>query len=284
MTLPPPPLAPPPASRPRPLQRTLSAASPAVVRFREVAQDCSYFYLVTEVRGAGLVAYGVGWASAMLRSGGAGEPPVSLRSPAESWTAWLLSFPCTLAPTPTPTQLCVSDLQRYLAEHPAPLHERQVACILRQLLTALAAVHRAGIAYRDVKPANLLVRGLDANGLPQLALADFGCCRSTAAAPPAARVSAGTPLFSAPECVHSAGGCEADLWSAGVLLYHLLSGRWPFCDPSVPISQVRAARCCEPLLPAACAASCVLALRAPASAAHHELMLTTGPACPPCLN
>lgn len=156
--------------------------------------------------------------------------------------ARLPAHPCAqaldLQPPLMRSQLCTCDLGRWLAEHPPPLHERHAAAILRQLLTALAAAHRAGIAYRDVKPQNLLVRGLDADGLPALALADFGCCRSTAGPRPTARaVSAGTPLFSAPECVHGACGCEGDLWSAGVLLYLLLSGRYPFCDPSVPISQ-----------------------------------------------
>lgn len=149
-------------------------------------------------------------------------------------------LPHTHTPTHplTHSQLCACDLARYLEEHLPPLHGRQVASILHQLLTALAAAHRAGIAYRDVKAQNLLVRGLDAEGLPQLALADFGCCCSTAGPQPAARgVSAGTPLFSAPECVHGVCGCEGDLWSAGILLYHLLSGRFPFCDPCVPISQ-----------------------------------------------
>ncbi len=45
-------------------------------------------------------------------------------------------------------------------------------------------------------------------------------------------------LCSAPECILGLGGCEADVWSAGVLLYHLLSERFPFCDPRHNISQV----------------------------------------------
>ncbi|KAI7842217.1 hypothetical protein COHA_004130 [Chlorella ohadii] len=136
------------------------------------------------------------------------------------------------------TELCVTDLGRWLAQRPsARLSEREAAHILRQLLASLAACHRHSLAYRDIKPQNLLVRRLDANGRPEVVLADFGCCRSTQGPQPSNRLSAGTPLYSAPECILGLGGCEADVWSAGVLLYHLLSERFPFCDPRHNISQ-----------------------------------------------
>ncbi len=91
---------------------------------------------------------------------------------------------------------CLMDLRAWLRPRGgAPLSGREVACIVQQLLCALAACHRAGIAFRDVKPANLLVREIGADGLPELALADFGCCRSTADPPPASHTSAGTPLY-----------------------------------------------------------------------------------------
>lgn len=93
-------------------------------------------------------------------------------------------------------ELCLMDLGAWLQQRGGPpLAGREAACIVWQLVCALATCHRAGIAFRDVKPANLLVREIDANGLPVLALADFGCCRSTADPLPASYASAGTPLF-----------------------------------------------------------------------------------------
>lgn len=134
------------------------------------------------------------------------------------------------------SELCQTDLARYLSGRKM-LSEREAAHITQQLLTALLTCHRHGVAYRDVKPANLLVRRIDANGLPEICLADFGCSRSTLGPQPSNRSSPGTPLFSAPECVHGCGGVESDVWSVGVLLYNLLSDAYPFCDPRQKISQ-----------------------------------------------
>ena len=63
----------------------------------------------------------------------------------------------------------VEDL---LAEH-GPLPTTYAAALLDQLLDALAAVHRAGVVHRDVKPANLLLEPTG-TGRPRLLLADFG--------------------------------------------------------------------------------------------------------------
>lgn len=142
---------------------------------------------------------------------------------------------------PAPAQLCISDLAQHLhARDGARLSEREAAHITRQLLTALDACARLGVAYRDVKPANLLIRSITADGLPEVVLADFGQARLTTGPQPSNRCSAGTPLYSAPECVYGVGGQESDVWSAGILLYHLLSGAFPFCDPRHQITQVRA--------------------------------------------
>ena len=132
-----------------------------------------------------------------------GSPAAGLAGSLQHPTA-----PSSDPPTPPPhPQLCSTDLARYLdARGGAPLHERSAAFIVLQLLSALAACHHAGVAFRDVKPANLLVRGIDANGLPEICLADFGCARPTGSG----RSSAGTPLYSAPECIDGVGGIESD--------------------------------------------------------------------------
>ncbi|MBI2769476.1 MAG: serine/threonine protein kinase [Burkholderiales bacterium] len=96
--------------------------------------------------------------------------------------------------------------------------------LLRQAASALARVHSLGWVHRDVKPANLLVRG---DG--SLALADFGSlCGNGDGDPQRARV-AGTPVYCAPE--QSRGdpaGPGADIYSLGAVLYQLLCGQPPF--------------------------------------------------------
>ena len=109
------------------------------------------------------------------------------------------------------------------------MEPRRAAGLTAQLASALGYAHGQGLVHRDVKPANAMV---DEAG--SLHLMDFGlagwtqeeCTRLT-------RVGAvmGTPSYMAPEQI--AGdtkrvGPASDLYSAGVVLYELLTGRVPF--------------------------------------------------------
>jgi serine/threonine protein kinase len=100
--------------------------------------------------------------------------------------------------------------------------------ILEQVLSALAAAHSAGVVHRDLKPANVYLVAED--GKRYVKLLDFGLARRSLA--DVTRI-AGTPDYISPE--HARGrpaGPPADLYSFGVLCFHMLTGELPFTGKS----------------------------------------------------
>ncbi len=97
--------------------------------------------------------------------------------------------------------------------------------IMTGVLDGLAAAHASGIVHRDVKPENVL---LTADG--RLKVADFGLARAQAAAGHTrAGLLIGTVAYLPPEQVTGeATGPRSDVYSAGVVLFELLTGRQPF--------------------------------------------------------
>jgi serine/threonine-protein kinase len=97
-----------------------------------------------------------------------------------------------------------------------------------QVLWGLAAVHDQGVIHRDVKPENVL---LDTSGAEPVArLTDFGIAR-LAHGPSLTRVTGliGTPDYLPPELAeHTHATPQADVYSAGIMLYELLCGVTPF--------------------------------------------------------
>ncbi len=108
------------------------------------------------------------------------------------------------------------------------------AFVIGQILSALSAAHAAGIVHRDLKPENvLLVKRGDQNDLVKLL--DFGISKVMNESAPGRPITregmvVGTPFYMAPEQAMARADVDggADIYSAGVMLYEMLTGRLPF--------------------------------------------------------
>nr|MBA2303790.1 serine/threonine protein kinase [Acidobacteriota bacterium] len=125
---------------------------------------------------------------------------------------------------------------RALLSEPMPVE--RVVDVARQIARALCAAHAAGVVHRDVKPENIMIRG---DGFVKVL--DFGLARLTTPGPDdlvtqtnletAVGVLLGTPAYLSPEQAGGrAAGAEADVFSFGIVLYEMLTGRRPFVAAS----------------------------------------------------
>lgn len=109
--------------------------------------------------------------------------------------------------------------------------------IVDGVLSALAAAHRLGIIHRDIKPSNIMISA--AHGEEEVRVLDFGIAKIFDSELDVTRLTEsgrviGTPAYMAPEQIRSLDvSPRTDLYAAGVLLFHLLTGRKPFEGSSV---------------------------------------------------
>ncbi len=133
-----------------------------------------------------------------------------------------------------------------------PLTLDKAYVILEQVGKALRRAHELGIVHRDLKPSNIF---LSKHGDEELVkILDFGIAKDITATTSASATSTGalmgSPSYMSPEQIRETKLVDhrSDLWSMGVILYEVLTGRLPF-DESENIGKLLVSICTDPVLP-----------------------------------
>merc|ERR1719232_495434 len=117
-----------------------------------------------------------------------------------------------------------------------PLTEDEAWRSFRDVISGLEYLHYQKVIHRDIKPSNLLRAD---NG--EVKIADLGVSNEFDGADALLTNTAGTPAFTAPECLSIKNGDSpysgkaADIWSLGVTLYCLVFGKLPFHDDNIVV-------------------------------------------------
>lgn len=129
-----------------------------------------------------------------------------------------------------------------------------VARLALQAATGLGRAHASGVVHRDVKPANLFLTQRD-NGEHLLKIVDFGIAKVRTGGAFESQETLtqdghvlGTPAYMSPEQARGErdAGADADVWSLGVVMFELLTGRLPYSHTS-PLATLMTAIATEPL-------------------------------------
>ena len=105
--------------------------------------------------------------------------------------------------------------------------EGQAAFIINQILKAITYCHKMNIIHRDIKPENIMITNREKNGCLQVKLIDFGTAKMFEKGHQENKY-VGSSYYMAPEVIRRKYDEKCDLWSIGVIMYILLTGRPPF--------------------------------------------------------
>jgi serine/threonine-protein kinase len=114
-----------------------------------------------------------------------------------------------------------------------PLRPSASLEVMAEVFDALAAAHTAGVVHRDIKPDNVLLQRPWGHGGPgDIRVSDFGVSSVLGERARHTTGLVGTPQYMSPELISQGlSGAAGDVYSAGIMLYELLSGRTPFAGP-----------------------------------------------------
>ncbi|CAH3817389.1 unnamed protein product [Pieris brassicae] len=157
-------------------------------------------------------------------------------------------------------EFCVGVLQDMLESSPGKkFPQHQAHEYFTQLLDGLEYLHGQGVVHKDIKPGNLLLT-LDQT----LKITDFGVAEALDMFSPqdTCYTGQGSPAFQPPEIANGAetfSGTKVDIWSSGVTLYNMTTGRYPYEGDNV-YRLLEAIGRAEPLPPPTCVGSSLSAL------------------------
>ena len=123
--------------------------------------------------------------------------------------------------------------------HPKALPLEQCLTLLHQILQGMKAAHAHGLVHRDIKPSNILLSDVGA-----VRIADFGIAKDPDGSQTTlSQLGMGSRNYMAPEQRESAKHVDgrADVYSLGVLVYRMLTGKLPtgrYADPEVVVPQL----------------------------------------------
>ncbi|MBX3230889.1 MAG: protein kinase [Labilithrix sp.] len=131
------------------------------------------------------------------------------------------------------------DLSQMIRED-GPLRLRDAADVMLQVCDAVASAHAVGVIHRDLKPSNFFVTTRP-DGRPHVKVLDFGIAKAIGTDgvvdPNLTETQAvfGSPTYMSPEQIRSAKHVDhrSDIWSLGVGLYEVTTGRLPFAADNV---------------------------------------------------
>ncbi|HLJ34888.1 MAG TPA: serine/threonine-protein kinase, partial [Ktedonobacteraceae bacterium] len=124
--------------------------------------------------------------------------------------------------------------------HKGPMTLSEVYQLFTALVRAVAYIHRRGVVHRDLKPSNILLDQEENSDQVYVRLIDFGIAtiQGMAASPPltTAGTEMGTLAYMAPERMSGIAASSNDIFSLGIILHQMLTGRMPADEPEAKLA------------------------------------------------